>query len=129
MVISCSTCQKEKKECKWVKYLIYAVLSRFQICRNLRVFFRQICIPKISEFTKKWLFSSLLMNNADRFNRLKFTFMNFMYSKGNYHFGFEYLYKTKKSLAGCGWIIFGVVWTLSKLHSTAALQQCKTEFS
>ena len=38
MVISCSTCQKEEKECIWNKYLIYAVLSQFQICRNLRTF-------------------------------------------------------------------------------------------
>ena len=48
----------------WVKYLIYSVLSRFQICRNLRVFFRQICIPKISEFTKKRFFPSLLQQCA-----------------------------------------------------------------
>ena len=38
MVISDSYCQKEEKECIWVKYLIYTVLSRFQICRNSRVF-------------------------------------------------------------------------------------------
>ena len=42
----------------WVKYLIYAVLARFQIRGNLRVF-RQICIPKISELTKKCLFFCL----------------------------------------------------------------------
>ena len=46
MVISWSTCQKEEKE-----YLIYTVLWRFQICRNLRVFFCLICVPKISQFT------------------------------------------------------------------------------
>ena len=34
MVISCNTCQKEEKECTWVKYLIFTVLSRFQICHN-----------------------------------------------------------------------------------------------
>ena len=50
MVISCSTFQKEEKEYIWVKYLIYHVLSQFQIWRN-------ICIPKISEFTKKMFFS------------------------------------------------------------------------
>ena len=38
IVISCSTCKKEEKEWMCVKYLIYAVLSWFQICRNLRVF-------------------------------------------------------------------------------------------
>ena len=37
MVILCSTCGKEEKECMWVKYLIYAVLSIFQIHCNLRV--------------------------------------------------------------------------------------------
>ena len=39
MVISCSTFQMEEKECTWVKYLIYSVLWRFQICRNLCIFF------------------------------------------------------------------------------------------
>ena len=56
MVISCSTCQKEEKERTWVKYLIYAVLLRFQffLSCNLRVFFsRQICIPKIQSSQKK----------------------------------------------------------------------------
>ena len=43
----------------WVKYLIYAVLLQFKICPNLRVFFCQICIPKISEFPKKCFFPSL----------------------------------------------------------------------
>ena len=38
MVISYSTCQMEEKECIWVIYFIYGVLSRFQICRNLHVF-------------------------------------------------------------------------------------------
>ena len=38
MVIICSTCQMEEKECTWVKYLIYTVLSHFQICPYLRVF-------------------------------------------------------------------------------------------
>ena len=35
MVISCSTCQKEEKECTFVYYVICAVLPRFQFCRNL----------------------------------------------------------------------------------------------
>ena len=52
MVISCSTFQNEEKEYIWVKQLIYAVLSQFQMCRNLRVFSRHIHIPKIAEFTK-----------------------------------------------------------------------------
>ena len=51
IVISCSTCQKEEKECMFVKCLIYSVLLQFQICCNLRILFHQICIPKISEFT------------------------------------------------------------------------------
>ena len=38
--------------------MIYAVLSHFQICCSLRGFFRQISIPKILEFTKKWFFPS-----------------------------------------------------------------------
>ena len=38
MVISCNTSQKEEKECICVKYVIYAVLPRFQLCCNLRVF-------------------------------------------------------------------------------------------
>ena len=56
IAISYSTCQKEEKECILVKLLIYAVLSQFQICRNLRTFFRQISIPKISELTKNCFF-------------------------------------------------------------------------
>ena len=34
---------------------------KFKISRNLRVFFRQISIPKNSEFTKKWFFPSLTL--------------------------------------------------------------------
>ena len=30
MVIPCSTCQKEEKECMWVKYLIYALCHNFK---------------------------------------------------------------------------------------------------
>ena len=43
MVLSCSTCQKEIKECImviYVIYVIYAVMLWFQFCSNLRVFFR-----------------------------------------------------------------------------------------
>ena len=48
-----SICQKDENLCIWVEYLINVVLSQFQICQNLCIFFRQIYIPKISEFTKK----------------------------------------------------------------------------
>ena len=37
---------KGRKECIWVKYLIYAVLSRFQICHNLRVFSAKSVVQK-----------------------------------------------------------------------------------
>ena len=51
MVILCSTCQKEEKECTWVKYLTYAIFfGNFKFVYNIRVLF---CIPKISEVTKK----------------------------------------------------------------------------
>ena len=60
MVISCSTCQKEEKECTWVKYLIYAVLSRFQICCNLRFFSAKSVFQKLQSSQKKWFFPSLL---------------------------------------------------------------------
>ena len=60
MVISYSSCQKEKKKCIWDKYLIYAVLSRFQICHNIRVFFSPNLHSQSSELTKKiGFFSSL----------------------------------------------------------------------
>ena len=32
--------------------MIYAALTQFKIKFNLRIFFRQICTPKVSEFTK-----------------------------------------------------------------------------
>ena len=35
MVISYSNCQKEEKECTWVKFVIYAVFLWFQFCQNL----------------------------------------------------------------------------------------------
>ena len=57
--ISCSTCQKEEKECISIKYLIHTVLSHFQIFRNLRVFYAKSVFQKISEFTKKWFVPSL----------------------------------------------------------------------
>ena len=36
--------------------MIYTFSSRFKLFRNLRIFFRHICIPKIPEFTKHVLF-------------------------------------------------------------------------
>ena len=55
MVISCSTCQMEEKECILVKYVICAVLPRFQFCRYLRNF----SVSYFSEFTKKMLFATM----------------------------------------------------------------------
>ena len=46
----------KEKECIWVKYLIYVVLSQFQLYFHFADFLRQICIPQISEFTKKGFF-------------------------------------------------------------------------
>ena len=40
----------------WVKYLNYAVLLQFQICRNLLVFFPPNLYSQISEFFKKKCF-------------------------------------------------------------------------
>ena len=56
---TCSTCQKEEKECIWVKYLIYAVLLRFQICRNLRVFSAKSVFPKFQSSQNNVFFPSL----------------------------------------------------------------------
>ena len=56
MIITCSTCQKEEKECTWVKYLIYAVLLHFQICRNLRILFAKSVFPKFQSSQKKCIF-------------------------------------------------------------------------
>ena len=38
MVISCTTCQKEEKECIWVKYVVDAVLLRLKFSFTLRIF-------------------------------------------------------------------------------------------
>ena len=51
MVISCSTCQKEEKECIWVNIWLRFFLSQFQICRNLHFFLLKIFFPKFLEFT------------------------------------------------------------------------------
>ena len=54
MVISYCTCQKEEKECTWVKYLIYAVFARSQIYCNLQIF-----LPNLySQMFKKKMFFS-----------------------------------------------------------------------
>ena len=50
MIISCSI---------WVRYLIYAVLSQFQICHNLRAFSAKSVFPKFQSSQKKWFFPSL----------------------------------------------------------------------
>ena len=55
MVISYSTCQKEEKECTWVKYLIYAFLLQFKICRNLRVFSVKSVFQKLRVHKKVFL--------------------------------------------------------------------------
>ena len=47
------TCQKEEKECIRVKYLIYAVVSQFQICSQLRIFSAKYLFPKFLSFQKK----------------------------------------------------------------------------
>ena len=73
MVISYSTSLKVDKTCIWVKYFIYAVLSRFQICTNLLVFFCLIFIHKISEFTQKFLsYSGKLQLQIKGMNVLSF---------------------------------------------------------
>ena len=59
MVTSYSTCQKEEKECIWVKYLIYAVLPQFKICRNLRIFSAKSEFPKFQGSRKNIFFPSL----------------------------------------------------------------------
>ena len=59
MVIVYSYCQKTEKECIWVKYLIYAIMLRFKICRNSCVFPPNLK-AKNSELTKKWFFPSLM---------------------------------------------------------------------
>ena len=52
-----------------IKYLVNAVLSQFQIRHYLRFFFScQICIPKISEFTKKWFCPRLLLTFSNSIN-------------------------------------------------------------
>ena len=52
------TCQKEEKECIPVKYLIYAVVSQFQICCHLRIFSPKSVFPKFLSFHKKFFSKS-----------------------------------------------------------------------
>ena len=61
MVISCSTFQKEEKECIWVKYLIYAVLLSFQIGGHLRVFSPANLYSQIFQVHKKMFFFKLAL--------------------------------------------------------------------
>ena len=69
MVISCRTCQKEGKYCKWVKYLIYAVLSQFQICRNLRVFSDKSVFPKLQSSQKNVFFQVCSPNHKNHYTQ------------------------------------------------------------
>ena len=50
------TCQKEEKELILVKYMIYAVLSQFQIFHHLRIFPAKSIFPKF-RVHKKMVFS------------------------------------------------------------------------
>ena len=59
MLISSSSFQRQEKEYIWVKYLIRAVLSRFQICLNLCVFSAKSVIPKFQS-SQKMIFPSLV---------------------------------------------------------------------
>ena len=56
MVISYSICQKEEKECNWVKYVINEVLPQIKFCQNLRIFSAK---SKFLDFYKKLLVESL----------------------------------------------------------------------
>ena len=62
MLVSYSTCQQEEKQCICIKYVIYASLSQLQFSCNLRVFSRQILIPRLSELTKKLPKTTLLLD-------------------------------------------------------------------
>ena len=64
MVILCSTCRNEEKEWIQLNYLIYAAMTQFKIRCNLRFFLRQICTPKISEFTNTKVTSSLRTSSS-----------------------------------------------------------------
>ena len=50
--ISCSTCQKEEKECTWVKYVIYAVFQQFKFYRNLLNFSANSQFPDFQNWQK-----------------------------------------------------------------------------
>ena len=70
MVISCSTCEKEEKECIWVKYLIYAVLSQSKICSNLRTFSAKSVFPKFQS-SQKNIFSKSVQGQSVRLSQTK----------------------------------------------------------
>ena len=62
MVISNSTCQREENECICVQYLIYAVLSRFQICPNFLVFSANSVFPKFQSSQQNGFFQVCDLN-------------------------------------------------------------------
>ena len=53
MVISGSTCQKEEKECIWIKYLIYVVLRAFNFFLVIYALFPQNSNSQIFRVSKK----------------------------------------------------------------------------
>ena len=62
-------------------------LSQFQICLNLHIFFRQMCIPNIPEFTKKMVFPGLAVLLSANDKRLGVSHM--LDSKNIYFKGIE----------------------------------------
>ena len=59
-VISCSTCQKEEKECLWVKYLFYVFFCRnCKFSCNFHIFSANSVFPKFQSLQKKCFFPSL----------------------------------------------------------------------
>ena len=78
MVISYSTCQKEEKERICVKYLIYAVLSQFQICHNFCVFSAKSVLPKFQSSPKQWFFHSLVHYTCNiRYNNAQYSTIHY----------------------------------------------------
>ena len=49
-------CQKEEKECIWIKYFISAVLLRVQAYHHLRVFPPKSLFPKLQSLQKNSFF-------------------------------------------------------------------------
>ena len=63
MVISLSPV-KRKKGCIWVKYLIYAILSRFQIGHHLSVFSAKSVISQIQSSQRNLFFLRLMTHDT-----------------------------------------------------------------